>query len=134
MGPRIARAAELIQEIKTCLLESGIDDADKVTVTDDPRKIDTTSTLRAGVIVVHPAPRLEWPSVQVTVVTWEITVVTSPDQTPAQIWARLDALVDAIRPVLLTPDARAVAGEKPRPDPAPAVPGYTITFPEHFED
>lgn len=132
MSDIIDRGAALLQEIRDLVDASEI--ANKVIVTDDARKIDTTSNLRAGVIVVHPAPSIEWPSMGVQVVTWEITIVTSPDQSPAEIWGRLDELVQVIRPAILTPNAKAVPGERPRPEPAPAVPGYTITFPEHLED
>lgn len=124
VGPYSAEHAELIADLETAIAASDIPDADKVTVVGDARRI-SSGHLGAGVVVVLPAPALEWPDRAVTRVTWNLIVVVRPSKRIDEDAARLGLLVSVIASAIDLAEAEPTAYESDAEE--FELPGYRIT-------
>lgn len=125
IGPYSADHAEIVAAIQTKIAASDIPDADKVTVVGDARRI-AQGHLGAGVIVVLPAPALEWPAGRsVTRVTWNLIVVVRPSRRIDEDAARLGLLVATIADAVALATAEPTAYE--RDEEEWELPGYALT-------
>lgn len=122
--PRVRLAGELLAELPQLLQLGGLPEPETVLTTMDGRDLDKLDG-RGGIILVHPAPALTWPMPGVTEATWTLDLVAAhPDVLEA--WARLDAIVHALRVAGLAM-TEATPGMRKRTAPAPDLPGYIVT-------
>jgi hypothetical protein len=119
---RVSWGAQLVDELPAILEAGGHPTPDLVTVTRDARDVDKVANLHNGMIVVLPAPDLEFPGPGQCTVTWSVVVLTSTTGNVLEQWERLDALLDALRAGGL-PITEATAEGQQRPD-GPVLPAY----------
>lgn len=127
--PIDTRAQQIRADLRACLVDAAVTDADKVVITSDARDIDKAATQRHGIIIVRPYPLVEWPAQNVTRRTWSIDVLQKADSIKAL--PRIDSLVEAIRRRM--PVSAADPEDSDRID-GGINPGYTLILTEDHLD
>lgn len=125
----IDRLDEMLAATRTALAASDLPDKDRVTVTDDGRKVQTAESLRAGAIIIYPFPAQDFPAPGVTVLTWTIGVVAT-GKTGREASARVQLLIDVLAEAkVLRWRDRATPTDFELTDQS-SIPGYTISHVE----
>lgn len=123
-----ARLADLLATIRAAVDASELDNADKITVSENGTDAANAYDRTAGAIIVYPIPAIEWPAPKVVQAIWSIGVVALSGDSKRANAARLTQLIGLV-PV--------TSGDKATPtdfkvSETESVPGYTITHTEEW--
>jgi hypothetical protein len=133
MSDVLDRADEILAEIATLLTDAEVAEAAQVLPTVDVADVAKHKYQQSGVIVLYPGPKIQYPNPGIRRVTWRLDIIVGRMRTIREQWARLDLLVEALRPLYDDARTTVVAGQFPIPDNGIPFPGYTVTFvdPDH---